>query len=59
MMRLFAITPARDEEKLLPKLIRLDGVAELTPDRWIIIERRFRRRDACDYSTGRPLVSLD
>jgi glycosyltransferase involved in cell wall biosynthesis len=38
MIRYIAITPARDEEKLLPKLIASMASQSWTPDRWIIID---------------------
>ncbi len=38
MTRYIAITPARDEEKLLPGLIASMAAQNWTPDRWIIID---------------------
>ena len=38
MSRYIAITPARDEEKFLPRLIASMAAQSWTPDRWIIID---------------------
>jgi poly-beta-1,6-N-acetyl-D-glucosamine synthase len=38
MTRYIAITPARDEEKLLPGLIASMAAQNWTPDRWIVID---------------------
>ncbi len=38
MIRYIAITPARDEEKLLPGLIASMAAQGWKPDRWIIID---------------------
>ena len=48
--RYLAITPARDEEKLLPKLIESMRAQTIVPARWIIID---------DGSTDRTAAIID
>ena len=53
--RYLAITPARDEERLLPRLIASLEGQSATPARWI----QLARWHPCDRRPGRRAVSVD